>query len=111
MVLSKQGSCDEPQLGFSCTTVPPIATSAVDRSRSPLPRHRSTNSFRLYRTWDEVPDVPPVGSINQPWFLEILSGTARLTKAMQARGWFVLPPVDITIAGEVFAPANVLDAQ
>ncbi len=80
--LSKQDSCDEPLLGFSCRTDPAVARAAADRSRSPLPRHRSTNTYRLYRAWDEVPDVPPEGSINQPWFLEIFSGTARLTKAM-----------------------------
>ena len=92
-------------------TDPAVVRATADRSRSPLPRQRSATIHRLYRTWDEVPDVPPRECFDQPWFLEIFSGTARLTKAMQAQGWFVLPPVDITVAGEVCAPANVLEEQ
>ena len=47
--------------------------------------------------------------ISRPWFLEVFSGKAWLTRALRKRGWGILPPIDIVIEGDVLAAADVLD--
>ena len=46
-----------------------------------------------------------------PWFLEIFSGTARLSSAVRSLGIPVLPPVDIEVSPEVGSARDVGDLQ
>ena len=46
-----------------------------------------------------------------PWFLEIFSGTARLTSSVRALGIPCLPPIDITVCSEVPSAFDVLDCE
>ena len=64
-----------------------------------------------WKSWEEVPrDVDEVAR-HGPWFLEIFSGTARLTAAVRALGVPCLPPIDITVCQEVPSPFDVLDCD
>ena len=76
--------------------------SAVD---PPLTKLRTQTAQRpVWKSWDEVPrDVDEVAR-HGPWFLEIFSGTARLTAAVRALGVPCLPPIDITVCQEVPSP-------
>lgn len=63
-----------------------------------------------WTSWSEVPrDVKAIASAG-PWFLEIFSGTANLTRAARAAGLRCLPPVDITPCELVPQPFDVVDA-
>ena len=65
----------------------------------------------VWKSWAEVPrDVDEVAR-QGPWFLEIFSGTARLTTAVRALGVPCLPPIDITVCQEVPSPFDVLDCD
>ena len=73
----------------------------------PVPAH--PHSAPRFKTWAEVPDKPTPEQIALPWFLEIYSGKGWLTRAMRKRGWAILPPIDIVVAGEVEEAASVVD--
>ena len=60
-------------------------------------------------SWKDVPsDITEVAAAG-PFFLELFSGTARLTSTLQAMGVKCLPPVDIMPSAAVPAPVDVLD--
>ena len=63
----------------------------------------------LYTSWEQVPLFPPREMKVRPVFLEFFAGKAWLTKAMQKKGWLVLPPIDIVVDGEVRFPTDILD--
>ena len=62
-----------------------------------------------WRSWRQVPLDVEVVKLHGPFFLEIFSGTARLTDHVAAMGVPVLPPVDIERSPLVPEPADVLD--
>ena len=63
----------------------------------------------LYTSWEQVPLFPPREMKVRTVFLEIFAGKAWLTRAMQKKGWLVLPPIDIVVDGEVRFPTDILD--
>ena len=68
-----------------------------------------SDSCSPWLSWVDVPrDVAQVCAAG-PFFLEIFSGTASLTKAMRACGVPTLPPIDVTICSEVPTPFDVVD--
>ena len=89
----------------------PIGTndSVVDPPLTQLPKPIAQQP--AWKSWDEVPR--DVGMIAQsgPWFLEIFSGTARLTTAVRKLGIPCLPPIDITLCEEVPLAVDVLDCD
>ena len=78
----------------------------LPRSRSP---RRSVTDAARFTDWAQVPAAPTAEMLAKPWFLEVFSGKAWLTRAMRKRGWNVLPPIDIVIEGDVLAAADVCD--
>ena len=81
----------------------------VDPPLTKLPTQ--TAQRPVWKSWAEVPrDVDEVAR-HGPWFLEIFSGTARLTTAVRALGVPCLPPIDITVCQEVPSPFDVLDCD
>ena len=65
----------------------------------------------VWRSWSEVPhDVHTVARLG-PWCVEVFSGTARLTQALQAEGLPCLPPIDVTVCQMVPEPFDVVDAD
>lgn len=64
----------------------------------------------LWSTWDEVPRDCKEVLAHGPFFLEIFSGTARLTEHVAALGIPVLPPIDIETSEWVPRPVDILDA-
>ena len=63
----------------------------------------------LWRSWQEVPkDAHFVASFG-PWFLEIFSGAAHLTQAVQALQIPCLPPIDVVICDMVPVAFDVID--
>ena len=65
----------------------------------------------VWKAWSEVPtDIHEVAKWG-PWCVEVFSGTARLTKALQARGLPCLPPIDITRCEMVPQPFDVVDVD
>ena len=81
----------------------------VDPPLTKLPTQ--TAQKPVWKSWEEVPrDVDEVAR-HGPWFLEIFSGTARLTAAVRALGVPCLPPIDITVCQEVPSPFDVLDCD
>ena len=64
-----------------------------------------------WRSWDEVPRDPFAVAAQGPFFVELFSGTARLTAAVRRQGVPCLPPIDITPCEEVPAPRDVVDLE
>ncbi len=63
----------------------------------------------LWGSWQEVPrDVHQVAAAG-PWFVEVFSGTARLTQLMREAGIPCLPPIDVTLSDMVPAAFDVVD--
>ena len=63
----------------------------------------------VFKTWDEVPDVPTAAYKKQKWFMEVFAGKAWLTRALREAGWSTLPPVEINVEGDTLASADLLD--
>ena len=63
----------------------------------------------VFKTWDEVPDVPTAAHKKQKWFMEVFAGKAWLTRALRKAGWSTLPPVEINVEGDTLASADLLD--
>ena len=62
-------------------------------------------------SWDDVPtDVHWVASLG-PWFIEVFSGTARLTQVVALLGIPCLPPIDVTLSPSVPVAFDVVDAR
>ena len=62
-------------------------------------------------SWDDVPtDVHWVASLG-PWFIEVFSGTARLTQVVASLGIPCLPPIDVTLSPSVPVAFDVVDAR
>ena len=61
--------------------------------------------------WSLVPRDPDLLLSLGPWCLEIFSGKAGVTRALKQKGLRVLPPIDITVEGEVREPVDILDAD
>ena len=62
-------------------------------------------------SWKDVPDNLLEVAAAGPFFLEIFSGTARLTTTLLILGVKCLPPVDIMVSKAVPSPCDVLDAS
>ena len=78
----------------------PFAPSTVPREDPPH-----------WTSWDAVPRDPILVAQHGRWFVEIFSGTARLTQSVRKRGIPCLPPIDITICEEVPVPFDILDVE
>ena len=91
---------DKPGLGD--------APASVTTSFAPQQGGSSVGSL-LYKSWADVPAIPPQDLPRGSVFVEVFSGKAWLTRAMRRRGWSVLPPIDIVVDGDVLAPADILD--
>ena len=64
-----------------------------------------------WKSWSDVPkDVHTVARLG-PWCVEVFSGTARLTSALQAAGLQCLPPIDVTVCHMVPEPFDVVDVD
>ena len=61
-------------------------------------------------SWKDVPRDPRLVAREGPWFLEVFSGTARLTAILRSMGIPCLPPIDIMVSELVTEPADVVDA-
>ena len=61
-------------------------------------------------SWKDVPRDPRLVAKEGPWFLEVFSGTARLTAVLRSMGIPCLPPIDIMVSELVTEPADVVDA-
>jgi len=61
--------------------------------------------------WDQVPKDAHLVAAEGPWFLEIFSGTAKLTDAVKEKGIRCLPPIDITVCASVPIPFDVVDVD
>ena len=61
--------------------------------------------------WSSVPRDPDLLPSLGPWCLEVFSRKAGITKALRDEGLRVLPPLDITLEGEVRESADILDAE
>lgn len=62
-------------------------------------------------SWDDVPtDVHWVASLG-PWFIEVFSGTARLTQVVASLGIPCLPPIDVTLSPSVPVAFDVVDVR
>ena len=48
-------------------------------------------------SWKDVPRDPRLVAREGPWFLEVFSGTARLTAILRSMGIPCLPPIDIMV--------------
>ena len=64
-----------------------------------------------WTSWSLVPDDVNEIAAAGPWFLEVFSGTARLTEAMRQCGIPCLPPIDITICQSVPVAFDVVDSD
>ena len=65
----------------------------------------------MWKSWDEVPSDPrKVGKFSR-WFVEVFSGTARLTTSVRDLRVPCLPPVDITLCSNIPVPFDVLDVD
>lgn len=64
-----------------------------------------------WASWADVPRDVELVKARGPFFLEIFSGTANLTKAVRQAGIATLPPIDITPCSEVPVQFDVLDAD
>ena len=62
-------------------------------------------------SWKDVPRDPQLVRSHGPWFLEVFSGTARLTTYVASLGVPVLPPVDIECSEMVPPAVDVLDLE
>ena len=58
-----------------------------------------------------MPRDPQLVAQSGPWFLEVFSGTARLTAALRSSGIKCLPPIDIMVSELVPDRCDVLDAE
>ncbi len=65
----------------------------------------------LWVSWKDVPmDVHHVAS-KGPWFVEVFSGSARLTQLLREAGVPCLPPIDVTLSDMVPAAFDVVDVR
>ena len=65
-----------------------------------------------WQSWHEVPDKPPDWVQQYKVFVEIFSGTARVTtKVSEMSGLLVMPPIDIDIGGANTSSTNILDSS
>ena len=62
-----------------------------------------------WSSWSEVPKDPSEVARKGRWFVEVFSGTARLTNEVKAKGIPCLPPIDVTICEAVPVPFDILD--
>ena len=62
-------------------------------------------------SWTDVPADAHRVAAHGPWFVEVFSGTARLTQTVAAMGIPCLPPIDVTISQSVPVPFDVVDAD
>eukprot|EP00435_Cladocopium_sp_Y103_P034728 s2383_g9.t1 len=86
------------------------AQECNDGSASLLAPQRSAGSAPVpVEAWSTLPADPTVLRDQGPFFLEIFSGTAGLTEAVQLMGIPVLPPVDVVPSALVVEPTDVLD--
>ena len=70
----------------------------------------SVGGRTTWKSWKDVPKDPRLVASLGPWFLEVFSGTARLTTALRSMGVSCLPPIDIMPSEMVPEPSDVLDA-
>ena len=70
----------------------------------------SVGGRTTWKSWKDVPQDPRLVASLGPWFLEVFSGTARLTTALRSMGVSCLPPIDIMPSEMVPEPSDVLDA-
>ena len=96
---------DEQELRQHRVATPvPIVAPVLKPSQA-----RSTLSAPVFKCWADVPDAPTADLLQFKWFVEVFAGKGWLTRAMRRRGWGILPPIDITVAGEVLVAADILD--
>ena len=63
-----------------------------------------------WSSWEEVPrDAHQVAAAG-PWFMEVFSGTARLTQVLTELGVRCLPPIDVVKCSMVPSPMDIVDA-
>ena len=79
---------------------------------TPSSGSKATASARVtWSSWAAVPrDAHQVAAAG-PWFVEIYSGTARLTSVLLELGVKCLPPIDVVTCGMVPSPFDVVDAD
>ncbi|CAE7771734.1 unnamed protein product [Symbiodinium sp. CCMP2592] len=68
-----------------------------------------TAELEKFKQAERVPHDPYVVRDLGPWALEIFAGTARLTSHWRSAGLLVLPPIDVTISGQVYESVDLLD--
>ena len=83
--------------------------SVVDPPLKQLPN--SIDQQPTWKSWADVPRDVEMIARSGPWFLEVFSGTARLTSAVRQLGIPCLPPIDITLCEEVPSAFDVLDCD
>ncbi len=64
-----------------------------------------------WTSWKEVPRDAQYVASQGPWFVEVYSGTARLTQVMRSLGVKCLPPIDVTISPLVPDAFDVVDVE
>ena len=62
-------------------------------------------------SWKDVPADAHRVAAHGPWFVEVFSGTARLTQKVAALGIPCLPPIDVTLSECVPEAFDVVDAD
>lgn len=60
-------------------------------------------------SWDQVPKDAHAVAQAGPWFVELYSGTARLTQSVRDLGVPCLPPIDVEVCELVPSPFDVVD--
>ena len=90
----------------------------VDRPAAPSDRSASDVSQSVSEAavsdqpsfaWSKGLDGVPALHARGPYFLELFSGTAGLSEAVQLRGVPTLPPVDIVVSPLVPEPVDLID--
>ena len=64
-----------------------------------------------WSSWQQVLRDPREVARHGPWFLEVFSGTARLTASLKSLGIRCLPPIDIMVSELVPDGFDVVDAE
>ena len=96
-------------------SVPPgglVQTDRLGTNDSPV-QEKTVNKqcSPEWLSWEDVPkDVRQVAA-NGPWFVEVFSGTARLTKLLREAGIPCLPPMDVTLSEMVPSAFDVVNVE
>ena len=77
----------------------------------PNPLSGEEISCPCWHSWKDVPEDPQLVRQHGPWFLEIFSGSARLTEQVRLLQMPALPPIDIECSPQVPFPQDVLDVE